>query len=394
MVETAMGDEVYMRLREYLDRLPSGFPATESGVEMRLLKKLFTPEEAALAVQLRLFPEPARVIAKRCDMDEREAAERLEDMARKGLLLRVFGGKERFYLATHFVVGIYEFHLNEIDREMAEMFEEYIDHAGRTLPRQYRVVPVEAAVPAASMVAPYDRARELVSRYKDIAVAPCICRKEKGLLGEGCAKPSETCLTFGVGAQLYVENGLGRRISAAEAMAVLGRAEEAGLVLNATNARDIVNICCCCSCCCGVLRALKLEDRPAESIRSAFYAEIDPEKCDLCRNCLERCQMEALREENGTMHVDLDRCIGCGLCVPTCTGGAIKLTAKVQAPSPYANYFHNLAGISRERGLPFGKMAPVMRLMKIPVFLRALPYLYKMGLVTPVVDLLAKRGWV
>jgi len=394
MVEVLEGEGVYLRLREFLDRLPGGFPATESGVEIRLLKRLFTPEEAALAMQLRLFPEPARVIAKRCGMEEGEAAEKLEGMARKGLLLRVLGGRERFYLATHFVVGIYEFHLNDIDREMAEMFEEYIDHAGRTLPRQYRVVPVGAAVPDGSRVAPYDRARELVSRYGDIAVAPCICRKEKSLLGEDCSRPRETCLTFGVGAQLYVENGLGRRIDAGEALAVLDRAEEAGLVLLATNARDIVNICCCCSCCCGVLRALKLEGRPADRMRSSYYAEVDPGKCDLCGTCLERCQMEALREEDGSMRVDLDRCIGCGLCVPTCPTGAITLAAKDVSPAPYANYFHNLAGIARERGLPFGKMSPMMRLVRIPVFLRVLPYLYKTGMVTPVVNLLAKRGWV
>lgn len=394
MVNAATDEDVYVRLREFLDRLPGGFPATESGVEIRLLRKLFTPEEAELAMQLRLFPEPARVIARRCGLEESKAAEKLEDMARKGLLLRVFGGRERFYLAVHFVVGIYEFHLNDIDREMAEMFEEYIDHAGRTLPKQYRVVPVGAAVPSGSRVAPYDRARELVSRYRDIAVAPCICRKEKGLLGKECEKPRETCLTFGVGAQLYVENGMGRRIDAEEALALLDRAEEAGLVLNATNARDIVNICCCCSCCCGVLRALKLEDRPAESIRSSYYAEIDPASCDLCGTCLERCQMEALRESNDSVRVDRDRCIGCGLCVSTCPTGAAKLVAKEGAPSPYANYFHNLAGIAGGRGLPFGKMAPAMRLVKMPAFLRVLPYLYKTGLVTPVVNLLARRGWV
>ncbi|MBC7247568.1 MAG: 4Fe-4S binding protein [Actinobacteria bacterium] len=394
MVNVATGDDVYVRLREFLDRLPSGFPATESGVELRLLRKLFTPEEAELAMRLRLFPEPARVIARRCGLGESEAAEKLEDMARKGLVLRVFGGRERFYLALHFVVGIYEFHLNDIDRELAEMFEEYIEHAGRTLPKQYRVVPVGAAVPSASRVAPYDRVRELVSRYEDIAVAPCICRREKGLLGEECDKPSETCLTFGVGAQLYVENGLGRRIDAAEALAVLDRAEEAGLVLNATNARDIVNICCCCSCCCGVLRALKLEERPAEGIRSPYYAEIDPASCDLCGTCLERCQMEALRESDGSMRVDRDRCIGCGLCVSTCPAGAVRLVTKEDVPAPYANYFHNLAGVAGGRGLPFGKMTPVMRLTKIPVFLRVLPYLYKTGLVTPVVNLLARRGWV
>ena len=89
MVEVAVDDRVYVKLREFLDRLPSGLPTTESGVELRLLKKLFTPEEAEMAMRLRLFPEPARVIAARSGMDERAAAEMLESMAKKGLVLRV-----------------------------------------------------------------------------------------------------------------------------------------------------------------------------------------------------------------------------------------------------------------------------------------------------------------
>ena len=108
-------DDVYIRLREFVDGLPSGLPTTESGAELKLLKKLFTPEEAEMAMRLRLFPEPARVIAKRCGMDQSEAAEMLESMAKKGLALRVRGGKEKFYLALHFIVGIYEFHV-EIGR--------------------------------------------------------------------------------------------------------------------------------------------------------------------------------------------------------------------------------------------------------------------------------------
>ena len=39
-------DELYRKLQQHLDRMPVGFPATESGVEIRILRQLFTPEEA------------------------------------------------------------------------------------------------------------------------------------------------------------------------------------------------------------------------------------------------------------------------------------------------------------------------------------------------------------
>lgn len=75
-------EEAYERLREFLDGLPAGLPASESGVELRVLRKLFTPVEAELAVQLRYLPEPVGVIAERWGLPEAEAAEKLASMAR------------------------------------------------------------------------------------------------------------------------------------------------------------------------------------------------------------------------------------------------------------------------------------------------------------------------
>lgn len=115
-----MPDEVYTRLQEYLDRTPGGFPATESGVELKILEKMFTPEEAGLTTQLRFFPEPARVIAKRWGMPEYQAARKLEDMSRKGLIISMRSGKEIFYQATQYQLGFLEFQVDTIDRELSE----------------------------------------------------------------------------------------------------------------------------------------------------------------------------------------------------------------------------------------------------------------------------------
>ena len=49
--------DAYRQLAARLDALPSGFPATPDGLELAVLARLFTPEEAALAAQLRLTPE-------------------------------------------------------------------------------------------------------------------------------------------------------------------------------------------------------------------------------------------------------------------------------------------------------------------------------------------------
>jgi hypothetical protein len=49
--------DVYERLAKKLDSLPNGYPATESGVELKLLKKIFTPEEAEMTMNMRPMPE-------------------------------------------------------------------------------------------------------------------------------------------------------------------------------------------------------------------------------------------------------------------------------------------------------------------------------------------------
>ena len=43
-----MTGDAYERLADALDRLPNGFPRTASGAEIRLLQKIFAPQEAAL----------------------------------------------------------------------------------------------------------------------------------------------------------------------------------------------------------------------------------------------------------------------------------------------------------------------------------------------------------
>ena len=350
-----MSDDVYLRLREFLDSLPGGFPATESGVELKLLKRYFTPEEAEMEMRLRNFPETVETIAARAGMDEEKAAELLESMARQGSIFRIRTDDQPLYMAMSFLVGIYEFHLKSMDRERAELLEEYLPHVTESwtggMTKQLRVVPVEAAVDASKEVATYDRVREMVKGYDNIAVADCICRVERGLLGQECERPLETCLVFGFAADYYAENGIGRKISLDECLEILDKAEEAALVLSPSNAQDFVNICCCCSCCCGMLRGLSTMERPADEVQSTYRAFIDPDECTACGTCLERCQIDAIVEGEDFMEVDEARCIGCGLCVPTCPAEAVEMVLKEGVEAPPANMVEMSVRILQDRGL-------------------------------------------
>jgi electron transport complex protein RnfB len=332
-------DDVYKKLAKYLDDMPGGFPATESGVEFRILRRLFTPDEAELTLNLTVIPEEPARIAKRLRLPEDETAKRLEDMAMKGLIYRrpPKDGPPQ-YMATQFVIGIWEYHVNSLDEGLVRDMEEYIPllldvKTWKKVP-QLRTIPVGQSVPVEHAVMPYEAAEELVRSHKRILVAPCICRRERKMVGEGCSRPEESCLVFGGGADFYLENGLGRMISQEEALCILEEADRAGLVLQPSNAQKAGNICCCCGCCCGVLRTIKKHPRPADIVSSAFRVSVDRDSCDGCGVCLERCQMEALRLDEGKMAADLGRCIGCGLCVTTCLTGSLILERKPPSEQP------------------------------------------------------------
>jgi len=335
-----MATDVYQKLARYLDDLPGGFPATATGVELRILRRLFTSEEAEMALKLSLLDEEARVIARRARMPVEEAARLLEQMAGKGLIYRAQPeGKPPRYMASQFVIGIWEFHVNSLDPGLVHDFNEYLPTLAafdvwKKAP-QLRTIPVGESIDAQAVALPYERAEELVRRHSRIAVAPCICRREQRMAGHGCDKPLETCLVFGGAADYYLRNGLARVISQQEALAILNLADESGLVLQPGNSKRAGNICTCCGCCCGVLRSMKRHPAPASLFASPFVAAADPATCQGCGTCLDRCQMEALRLEDDKVILDLDRCIGCGLCVSTCPTGALRLMRKPESEQPY-----------------------------------------------------------
>ena len=331
-----MTTDIYDRLARHLDNLPGGFPATESGVELRILRRLFTPADAELALTLALIPEDARVIARRAGITPEEAAQRLDAMEHKGLLFAVHPkGGAPMYMTSQFVVGIWEYQVNNLDADFIRDFEEYrpilLDTATWRKVPQLRTVPVGKAIAAQPEVMAYERAEELVQAHKRFAVAPCICRREAQVMGEPCDKPLETCLSFGVAADFYQRNGLGRSISKEEALAILQQAEKAGLVLQPGNAQNALFLCTCCGCCCGVLRSIKSYPKPAEIVSTPFVAVLNRETCAGCGICVARCQMEAIQLDGDTALLNPDRCIGCGLCVTTCATESCTLVRKPEA---------------------------------------------------------------
>jgi len=355
-----MSKDLYRTLQQQLDTYSLGFPATESGVEIEILKELFSEDDAGVFIKLSPLLEAPGAIAERIGLAAGAAEARLEDMANRGLLFRVKKGETSKYGAIPFMHGLAEFNTLRMSRRLAGLLERYFEEGfhgaiAASSGLFLRTVPVGESIMPEHHVAAFDDAAEILRKMDPIIVTECTCRKQAELMDHGCGKPLEVCFMFGSMARYYIDYGIGREVSYAEAIDILKKCNDAGLVIQPGTAQNPAGMCNCCGDCCSVLRGLKLLPKPAEAVFSNHYAIVDPLLCSGCEECIERCQMEALSLNDiaGIIEIDLDRCIGCGLCVTICPTGALALQAKEADAlrTPPATGREQMMEIARRRGL-------------------------------------------
>jgi ferredoxin len=253
-------------------------------------------------------------------------------MARHGLVwFDREGGEPRFRLAP-FVVGVYEAQLERMDHEFAHLVEHYLAGGGaagimRPQPALTRVVPARGAV-RAERILPYDDVRRIIEDAERFRVIDCICRTQQDHIGRSCDFPLRMCLVLSSRGGPPGQDDVSRE----EALAVLDRAEGIGLVHSASNVMEGMEfVCNCCGCCCAILRCINEWGIERSVACSNYYAIIDPDECEGCGACIDRCQVHAIQDLDGVSVVDRVRCIGCGLCVTGCPEDAAKLQVKPDA---------------------------------------------------------------
>ena len=235
--------QIYYALQKHLEGLSTGFLATDSEIGVRLLRHLFTPEEAMIATQLSTKPEPIKNIfmgIKESRMSREKLQQILDHMAHKGtVIVSQQGYKEKHYSNAGLDVnGIYYFQVNRLTEDLINDYRQYLDgaYAAKAKGGQESIVFPLRTVPKIdvekSPVNDYDNASRMIENASGpIAVANCVCRQSKELLGEICdvTHLRETCLMIGPDrAKQYVDMGIGRSITKEEALDVLKKAQEAG----------------------------------------------------------------------------------------------------------------------------------------------------------------------
>ncbi|UCD09241.1 MAG: 4Fe-4S dicluster domain-containing protein [Dehalococcoidales bacterium] len=337
-------DAIYTELQKHLDKQAVGFPATESGVEIRILRELFTPQQASLALHLSFEPQTAADIQKRTgsgDMSVEEVKSLLDDMVDNGSIGIMEREGVEYYHFMPLLIGIVEWHGSKATPQFWVDFSEYLTEGfgeayATTKVSQMRTIPVRESINVEHQVTTYDHVREIINSTEGrIAIASCMCREGAKGRGEPCKVTSrtETCMGFGDWADHFIKLG-SREISQEEALDIIQKNEEDGLVLQPTNYQKLDFICSCCGCCCGVLKIQKASPNPAANWAHNFYSEVDSQMCTACGICVEKCQVDAatMDEQNGYATINLDRCIGCGNCVANCPSEAMKMV-KVETES-------------------------------------------------------------
>lgn len=364
-----MSDELYNRLSDIFNMI--GFGSRRSPELEALLKALFTREEAELAVALSpMAPEPPKKLAERLGKEPEKVAAMLNDMADKGVIYSSKRGGENWYKLIQLVPGIFELQFMKGEytdhaREIARLFDAY--HHSRVAAIKEdeakpapasgesvhfaRVIPIEQTITPTMNVFPFEVAGKYIQEADIITVSTCYCRHEKRLLDRGCKYPDEVCLQLGPFAEFVKERGFGREITKEEALAVMKKSAEAGLIATSSNTQERIDfICNCCTCCCGILQGVSFHHAPVRTVSSNYEAAVDEDVCTGCGICVDMCQMAAIDTDSGMAQVDLNRCIGCGVCVYHCPQEAIALIGRsdfVEPPKSFRELIQKQASSKR-----------------------------------------------
>lgn len=293
-------------------------------IEKQIIEKFEYPKQA-----VRLIPfffgekeiELITQIEKDCFDSRDYPTEVLTDWYQRGILSYKDKEKGIFQLGTFytmldvFVVSKQELYatLSKEDRNMLDdwYFNAYYDG----------LKPGREVCPTDDRVLPLEETLEFIEQEsRPIYLNECDCRS---LLGD-CKMPTQTCLTYKSGPNTLQDRGLSKALTKEEAKEVVRKADKAGLI-HTVNANGICN---CCTDCCYLFRSQSKRDSVGIWPATKTLVHLDSDKCIGCGRCIKRCGFQLFKKEETKVTCHTSGCVGCGLCVNTCPTGALILTER------------------------------------------------------------------
>lgn len=365
-------EDVYTRLAllwsdviwGWLDHPPS------TGALQRILKENLNEEEAQALSEIPLRPVPLEFIsldeiAAKSSFPRQKLEQILDGIAARALLYSgvTENGKKAYallragfgYPQTFFWKG----EKTSQARRIAEIMKEpEVVMAQRNFyttidTKPYRYVPTTEAIdPQWQSVYPTETIEKVIEKASRLALGHCPCRVRYELVnGESCGHSTDVCIKLNDLAECVINAGLAREISHEEALEVIKKADQEGLVHFTDNTGEgIKHICNCCGCACFNVGPIRRRHVPRDMMMATYFLrKTCEEECIGCGNCVEICPVQAVTIEDDVAKVDLDWCIGCGVCVPRCSADAIRLVEKEKKPAQSTDFAHLYTQINKER---------------------------------------------
>jgi NAD-dependent dihydropyrimidine dehydrogenase PreA subunit/biotin operon repressor len=317
--------------------LAANMKMENSEIMQQIIAKLANLEQARI---IREFPASAEEIAVKLNMDKEKVAKDIQELVEKGLVVLTKKG-------PRMVRTVGQFHDTQTnpkyDKELGDEYfalwrKHVASEANGRLKRasEHKGVPLGRIIPRWKSikdipgVLPFEDTREIL-KNAPVALVHCSCKrinqKKDGI-------PDECCLCFAGTAEFNVNaRKAAKMLTYEEAMAINDSMDKYPVVHLTANTRDLkILLCNCNSDTCDTMKAFKPVDFQYwknTHAPSRFMATVDPEKCHVCRTCVDnRCQFQATHikyyPELGrtAAYIDEDKCMGCGICVLTCPTNA------------------------------------------------------------------------
>ncbi len=365
MTET-LDQETYKKYKRAAQLIngAGGTPIPINDTLITILKHIVPDEEDLTFIKFfrRQNSQTMEQLKENSKLSEDEILRNVEKLAKKGL---IFNQPNRhgimvYKLMPFIDVGVFEYTFmgeledTEENRKLAQLYDKLTSDVKGKLKQDYYLLlnflknrpPVDRTIPftenkatgaeieiivdesldvPAEKVLPVQKVEELIEKFDDIAVGHCYCRHQHDLLGDPCKQTDirENCFTFGKSARYTSEQGFSRLVSKEEALDIIRRSDEDGLVHKAYHprfdtTRDETSLCICCNCCCGQADEFNVN-------LTNYIAQVDQKACIGCGTCVEKCHTGTIQLNDDNIADVGDSCIGCGVCAYFCPEQAISL---------------------------------------------------------------------
>lgn len=367
-------DAVYRSLGRKIDNLTVRVPWNETF--RSILKELYTPEEAEVAVGMPYTLSTLDRIARVTGIGQTRLQGLLDQLSNKGLVLDLCNPNDGqlYFMPSPLLIGLFEFTMMrqgnmDSKRQCAKLFQEYFttfypaNFSRNEQVSILRVIPVEETIRPDEYIEfmDYEKASSLIENSHRFAIGLCSCRNEKFHNGEKeCDAPLDNCSALGIGADYLIRHNLGREVSKSEMLENFSRSKELGLVFCADNTkRNPMVICHCCKCCCNYLAGANRYGFPNSAVTSNFISVIDDTRCTGCGKCVEICPVNAAslvsandprKKKKKKAKVDEGLCVGCGVCVRKCSSVAMGMINRGSRVIHPETTFERIILLSLERG--------------------------------------------